>query len=238
MTIFFTGDSHCGALRGGVVALLERGEIAEDGLLVVPIGPGNVLAEPFFVDAGDHLRIVHEQARGGVRQLPLPRNDVTAYGITGPLHATRVYRHPDWVSYALLADDCDAIPVSAALFRQVVLDDQLYILNMLRALQRLGLPVFVVEAPRPFRHHPAVTQIGAQRVLAIDRLYRGIIRSELDAIGILVVDVPPETLDDDGFTRDEFRSLLEGDVHHANGAFGALLLARVLEKLPPQWRGA
>jgi len=122
-----------------------------------------------------------------------------------------------------------AAPVSSGMVRRLALADQGPMLALLGLLRRLGAPVFAIEAPYPFRHHPALRRTPAAVVMRVDRLYRETIRAELDRLSVAVVGVPERCRDAEGFTLDSFGQV--GDPHHGTAAYGAIMMAEVLDHL-------
>ncbi len=111
------------------------------------------------------------------------------------------------------------------MLRRVILDDQQYILDLIDIFVRTKTEVFVIEAPRPFRHHPALKQIRPAVALAVDRAYRAVMRAEFAARSVPVVSAPAATIDDKGFTREEYGR--PNDPHHGNMQFGRLMMLEI-----------
>ena len=234
MDVLVFGDSHTAALRRGQVALEADGQWpAGVRLTVRPLGGGHLATEPFFADRGDHADVTLPEYR---RQFDrLPRADDPAdmvYGVSAPLHSVRVWRAADWQRFAPADMDVEgAAPVSSGTIRRLALDDARPMLDLVALLRRIGRRVFTIEAPRPFRHHPALKKTPAAVVMRVDGLYRETIRAELDRLGVSVVGVPRRCLDADGFTLTEFGQ--PGDPHHGNEAYGAVMMGKVLAHLRP-----
>ena len=234
--VLIFGDSHTAALRHGQLAIEADGQWPADlSLTVRPLGGGHLACQPFFVDRGDHAEITLPEYRRQFERLPRrddPPNAV--YGVSAPLHTVRVWRHPDWQTFAPIAarvapDEAPTTPASSGMVRHLALDDQSHMLALVALLRRLGRRVFAIEAPYPFRHHPALQRTPAAVALRVDRLYRDAVGIELKRLGIPVVAVPEQCRDEDGFTRAEFR--LDGDPHHGNGRYGAIMMGAVLAHL-------
>lgn len=229
MRVLLTGDSHTAALNRGHQALLAGGlwPGAVD-LTIRPLGAGHLTRDAFFVDRGDHAELVTPEYRRQFDRLPLASDGPgVVYGLSAPLHSVRIWRHPGWrhrVPAALRSDPGGAEPVSSGLVRRIVLDDQRHILALIEILLRTRRGVFVVEAPFPFRHHPALRDTAPDVVLHLDEVYRRTIGQELQALGVPVVSVPRDCLDG-GFMRDDFAQT--GDPHHGNAAYGRLMMERV-----------
>jgi hypothetical protein len=89
MKIFITGDSHTGSLHKGAQALASIGEITSSIMVkILPLGPGDALLKPFFVERSDHVEITAPKCRQWVTQLPIQfeNGHYDFYGFSGPLH--------------------------------------------------------------------------------------------------------------------------------------------------------
>lgn len=226
------GDSHTAALRRGQVAIEAEGAWPADiGLSVRPLGGGHLATEPFFADRGDHAEVTLPEYRRQFDRLPCADDPPDRiYGVSAPLHPVRVWRGAAWQDFAPADMDLPgAAPVSSGTIRRLALDDQRPMLELLALLRRIGRRVFAVEAPRPFRHHPALRRTPAAVAMRVDRLYRETIRAELDRLGVPVVDVPGRCFDAEGFTLAEFGQ--PGDPHHGNEGYGAIMMREVLAHL-------
>ena len=237
MDALIFGDSHTAALRRGQGTIEADGRWPDDLRLTVrPLGGGHLATEPFFADRGDHAEVTLPEYRRQFDRLPRaddPRD--TVYGVSALLHPVRVWRGSAWQDFAP-ADMAlpGATPVSSGIVRRLALDDQRPMLDLVALLRRIGRRVFAVEAPRPFRHHPALKKTPAAVVMRVDALYRATIRAELDRLGVPVVAVPARCRDAEGFTRPEFGQA--GDPHHGNGDYGAIMMGEVLAHLRPGGR--
>ncbi|WP_165361412.1 hypothetical protein [Lichenibacterium ramalinae] len=228
------GDSHTAALRRGQSAIETDGRWP-DGLRldVRPLGGGHLATVPFFADRGSHADVTLPEYRRQFARLPREEDpEAMVYGVSALLHPVRVWRHSDWQGFApadLAAPPADTAPVSSGTIRRLALDDQGPMLGLVALLRRLGRRVFAIEAPRPFRHHPALRRIPAEVVMRVDRIYRDAIRAELDGLGVAVVGVPDRCLDGDGFTLEALGQT--ADPHHGNEAYGTIMMTEVLAHL-------
>ena len=157
-----------------------------------PLGGGHLATEPFFADRGDHADVTLPEYRRQFDRLPRADDPPDMiYGVSALLHPVRVWRAPAWQDFAP-ADMAlpDRAPVSSGTVRRLALDDQTPMLELVALLRRIGRHVFAIEAPHPFRHHPALRRTPAAVVMRVDRLYRTTLRAELARLGVPVVDVP------------------------------------------------
>ena len=226
MKVVIIGDSHTAQLHRGLEALRSEDAQALRGheWIVRPLGGGHLLPFPFFKAHPDHIAITQPEYRKNIHRLPLrPHPDAKWHGVSGALHTARVFRHADWAAHVLPGTPGPGIPVSASLLGRLVDDDQRHVKALLTHMQALGLNPFVIEGPRPFRHHPAIQAIGMQKVAAIDSFFRQRMKRWLSAQGIPVAEVPSELFDEDGFMCDDLRNSPE-DPHHGNTAFGRRMI--------------
>lgn len=228
---FITGDSHTGALRRGLDRLAARGWDSHGvDVEVVGMGTGARFIAPFFRDEGTCARIVDPEYQQRVPALPLPGDERAeiAYGWSGLFHFAKVWRDRTWADFRPPFHEGPGAPVSAGLLRSVVLDWFAPQLRLMEILRGTGAQVFVVESPRPFRHHPALARLSPQAAISVDRFCRTLMLGEIERLGVGLVRIPPECLDAEGFMLAEWRSAREGDPHHANAAFGELMMRRVV----------
>jgi hypothetical protein len=228
------GDSHTAALRRGQIAIETDGHWPDGVRLAVrPLGGGHLATEPFFADRGTHAEVTLPEYRRQFTRLPREDDPETmVYGVSALLHPVRLWRQPDWQAFApadLAAPPADTAPVSSGTIRRLAFEDQGPMLGLVALLRRLGRRVFAIEAPRPFRHHPALRRTPAEVVMRVDRIYRDAVRAELDRLGVDVVAVPGRCLDDEGFTLESLGQA--GDPHHGNEAYGTIMMAEVLAHL-------
>jgi hypothetical protein len=232
MKVVITGESHTAALFMGQKQLEKEGHRgAAANVVVRPLGGGHLLREPFFIDRGDHAEIVTPQFRTRFERLPLDgvENRDTIYGLCAPLHTARIWRDLDWGRFAPLAHAQGETPISRSMLREVILEDQKYILAFIDIFVRSGARIFAIEAPRPFRHHQAIKHVREDVVLAVDAAYREIVRAELSARSVPVVSLPQKCIDGRGFTFEQYGRA--ADPHHGNMKFGRLMMLEIEEFL-------
>ncbi len=230
MKTLITGDSHVAALKQGFDLLDQAGQIPDYvDLTIEPLAGGALLAIPFFRDMGDHVEIVDSRFR--YARFPVS-TDPDVYGFCAPLHTSRIWRQPCWNKFAphQIAVDGE-IPLSSQMLKRIILGDQRYILGLIDVILRLGKRVFAIEAPRPFRQHPALEKTRAAVIIHLDNEYRRIMRTELGARSVPVVALPPEVYDAEGFMYDRFLGGKLVHPHHGNADFGALMTGEILKYL-------
>ena len=224
MKVLVTGDSHTAALVRGLAALKSAGELDPAVELTVRrLGSGQLLVTPFWRAETDRAELVEPTYRRHMTRLP-PEDHLDAIGLCMPMWPMRVVRRIVSGGNCLVEPEPDRQAISQALFRNVVLRDQRYVLGLFEHLKAIGISTFAVSAPGMFRDHfnPQVMKPAA--ALGLFQAYRKLMAAELDVRKIPLVDVPSECLDDDGFMRAEFRHPAPGDAHHANTAFGEMMV--------------
>jgi hypothetical protein len=226
MKVLITGDSHTGPLQEGR-ALLQKADKPNSKiqLSIRALGSGHLLPTPFFLDRQDHAELVASEYRARFERLPAADSDLDWIGFSGPLHTMRVWRH-DWRPWSCGPNIGQGTPVSAGLVRQIIDDDAGQAIEFCRVLRRTHR-VFVVEAPRPFRRHPAVALNGAERVAWLDGQYREQVIQRLAALDVPTVRIDPACVDADGFMLPSLEATRRGDFHHANAEFGFNMIKRI-----------
>jgi hypothetical protein len=147
---------------------------------------------------------------------------------------SRIFRRPMWQQYAPshLAH-AGAAPVSYDVVRAIVERDHHGVRVFFDQLKQVGVEFFAISAPGPRRDHPtASTAYGRDLALYIDTLSRNIWHEWLDERGITVIEPPAQTLDEDGFLREDLhhvRDTLPPDVSHGNAAYGRMLVAEITQ---------
>jgi len=238
MKIIITGDSHTAALRSGADMLAGLGDLPQDVQIDIKrLGRGGSLRTPFFIDRGNYAEMIDQTHQKRITRLPFSdeQESYGYYGICGPLHTIRLWRNNDyWQKYTPFTMQCGQAPVSTSLLRHIVLQDQLYIMQLVELLKRVGANVFVIEAPKPYRHHPILELVDPNVITHIDSFYRKVIRECLAALDVPVIDIPKACYDADGFMLDAFRHDNQTDGYHANKEFGAIMIKQIIEVLKPK----
>lgn len=233
MKILITGDSHTAALQRGLKALRAQGALREGvEVSVKPLGGGHVLPTPFWRDAGDHAEIIAPGYRAQFTRLPpqQPAIDVLAPDVLAlcmPLWPMRILHRMAGEKLALADRVADHATVSKAVFRQLVLADQQHVLGLIDLFNRIRMPCVALSPPVLFADHKVLARYPAAQALRVFDTYRAIMLAELAARDVPVIDLPPETRQADGFMRPDFRHDDPEDAHHANAAFGALMIRRL-----------
>ena len=236
MKILVVGDSHTGALNKGLVALVAAGRAdLKSQVIVRPLGGGHLLPTPFFEDGGDHAIITEPLYAKNLARIPPDKGFAGVIGLCMPLWPMRVQNQIVWSDFCLMPTQPGRHPVSEAVFRQIVLADQAYVLKLIDLLQRQGTRLIAVSPPGLFRDHGTVRKMPGPAALHMFQAYRTIMVDQLVARAVPIVDIPRQCLDAEGYMESAYRSEDSGDHHHANAAFGALMIdqiVRVVAGLP------
>ncbi len=224
------GDSHLAAMKKGLDNLAQRDAMPPGWKIdAMPLCRGGLLAAPFHRTDGETIRF----EGCFIDRIPVGDQQVV-YGFSGNAHTTRVVRDIDWSTHAPANIAEKEAPISSAMLRELFMADQRHMLDLLDAMKRLDLPVFVIEAPHLFRHNTIFTRARRAVLLEVDRLYRAFIAQELASRAIATVAVPPDCLDAEGLMLKEYRSPRPRDNHHANALFGERMIAEIIAHLERQ----
>lgn len=225
-TIIF-GDSHIVSIYKGFEKLKNKRRVSCP-ISIRPLGNGKEFKTDFFKTEGRYVHITSDILNKNIARLPFDE-PYDLYGFSGNLHTTRVLRDIDWTKHAphIIADE--EIPVTDSFLRQIFEDDQKYLLQFLDALSSLGVFIFAIEAPMPFRHAEQFTRARSDVLLYIDRMYREFTIRKLSERNIPVVRVPSELIDSEGFMLDIYRHENTRDPHHANSIYGEIMAHKIIQ---------
>ncbi|MCW2305818.1 hypothetical protein [Rhodobium gokarnense] len=236
--IVITGDSHIGVLKRGY----DRSPLAQGyDILFEPIGSGAVAKEDFFNvnEEKKFVRVRELKKPDGTRlnkgrifpiQSLRKQKKAAHYFVSLPLNTSRILREYNWRTYVpwnLRQADWE-IPLSEAAVAALIQQDAQYACGFVEALVDVGLQVAVVEAPRFFSDSPYLEKHRLEVCSHISERYRSYVKDRLRARDIDIVEQPEETIAADGTTRMEYDHEGPKDVHHANVAFGRLMVERIV----------
>lgn len=231
MKILIIGDSHTGALNGGLRHLTRDEKLPPDvSFHIQGLGWSVVLQTPFFNDAGDHVELVNEGYRSRMPVVPPPEEHYDMIGLSMPLFPLRLLRDLLPKGWGLAEWGGDWKPMSRAVFRELVLKDLHYILRFLETLQRHGHKVFAVAGPGLFKSHLILQYVSDEQGVQAFNLYKEIALEELSRRNCPVVLPPASSYDSEGFMKQGFRHPDPKDPHHAGSKFGIVMLEAILER--------
>lgn len=224
---FIFGDSQTNSLKQGWDALAATGQIpAGLNVTITPLGAGYYMNTPFFKRKEDRVVFTERTYRKKIGQVPV-KGFSGVYGFIANFHTIRVLRSHDWGVNAPFPLAQGEAVLSQSFVEDLFDADQRHMLAFLDEMKAVGLEVFAIETPRPFRHHPMFESARPEVLIGLDRMYRSYIRRALEARGIAIVPVPPSVLDADGLMRPDFRHPNPQDKHHANEAYGQVMAREV-----------
>ncbi len=235
MKAIIIGDSHTGALKLAADILQAQKSWPQDYQLEVQrLGSANSMVAPYFIDKGDYVEITDENLIKHIQRLPYADegDQPTYYGFAGPLYAGRLWRQsPYWLNFTPFASQSNQAPVSESLLRHVVFQEQAYTMQLIDVLKRLGVKLFAIEAPKPYKHHPVLESVDPKVVAYIDAFYKKIMTDWLTSRGIPAISVPSHCYGTDGFMHESFKN---DDGIHANKEFGIVMIHEVIAFLKSQ----
>jgi hypothetical protein len=120
--------------------------------------------------------------------------------------------------------------VSDALIAEMGLDFFRYNIAFFAAGRALGLEMIAIEAP-PVRADEQAISNGApaENILDIDKLVRAAVRAKLEALGVIVLSPPKAAYDKARFLKPDYCKIKENDFHHANEAYGLIVLRQLYD---------
>lgn len=228
MAHLITGDSHIAALSDGYTELEKKSESIID-CEFKPIGFGQFLRGSFYSDGLDSVDIPAQKMSRGLKGLSKSGSDFGFVGVSGPLHSLRIWRS-NWSKYSTFEFRSSNIDrphsVSVSLLNAIIERDLKNLISFISLLKKY-YPVFVIDAPGPFRTNPSIDQSGSDFVFYLISAYRRKAISSLVEIGVPIVFCDESWFDADGFMLESFRSGVKGDYFHGNAIYGSLMMSRV-----------
>ena len=235
MMLRVIGDSHVTALALGWHQLTAEGVKSDFEVTIGCLGSGVYLPSPFFVLEGNGIRWTCEDYAKGFLNIAgreiMAREPGIIYGVCVGFHSGEIVRAPSWRQFRPWRIAAPGlVPVSDGVVREAVNEYSRYVIELYDAMMRLDIPFFVIQAPPFRREHPCIAREGSLADVAaeVDRLFRKTITDALAARGLVDVPPPRVTMDEKGFLLPEY-AVGGDDPHHANAAYGKLLMMDVLK---------
>lgn len=222
------GDSHVATLKRGLDQL-PPAQVADDVLDIVGIS-GAQLIEPFFMIEDGVARITLPGLAGRIPRLPL-ETGVDAYFWSGLFHFAKIWRDPTWMRFRPWQVAGRERPVSDHVIAAKLFAWFPQQLAAVEVLRRSGVPIYALESPRPFRHHPCLRAIRPEIVAGVDRVCQRIMHDHLVRLDVPVLRIPQDSQDADGFMLARWRHDKPDDSHHGGVAFGIAMVQRILDTL-------
>ena len=229
VTVLITGGSHVVALNQGYNSLMRSAEVPRAmEFQITPLGGGLSISGNFFSRRADHVEITNPKFRARLKRIPPTDRSYDVVVLCTAVYSRPIWYKADWAVYGVPGISKERILASDSMLKRVILDDNKYLVSLLKHLRELGLAVCVVEGPRPFRHNIEIARAGAAVVTYIDALYRSLTLELLGREDIPVIRLPETVFDEHGFMRDEFRHDDPKDKTHGNAAFGRLMMLEII----------
>jgi len=232
MTVWICGNSHTAALKRGLSQLQKNGLEID----VFPLGNGKWEKTPFSVTRENIVEATNSQYRKNLQRFTGATNFRAdcVWGLCMGTHNARIYRDEFWAGAEPAAIARPGVrPISDGVLDSIVEADQFHIRDFILRLKNGGVKCFVVSCPPPRLDHSCLTKgVRSETVAYIDRCARASLQGWLIEHGVDFIAPPAETMTDDGFLKAEYAATLtqsgRKDPHHANKAYGALLMERVI----------
>lgn len=152
------------------------------------------------------------------------------YVLSAPLHSATVVVDATWKTicpWNLWESLPDRLPISdqslISCFRFHTEGHH----RVVRLWREAGVDLAIIEPPRPLRRLVSWNKTSPDLIIYIDNAFRGHVREELAALDVPVIAVPPETVDEDGFTAAQFEPEALNDPHHGGLAFGDVMIKQI-----------
>lgn len=219
VTIF--GDSH-------TLAIDRAAQRAKRDDIVVRGATGRLLRAPFAAERAGKLQF-ELPAFKQFAAISITFEPDRLYVFSGPLHISPLARNRAWRTHCPLSvwpDHPARLPVTEEEIHAACDHGMAHSMAFLEMAMRAKLRIAAMESPRLLRRLRQAWGADVGIVAAVDRIARRHARRRLDALGVAILDTPPETYEGD-WTRAAYAARGQADPHHGNPAYGAAMLARI-----------
>ncbi|SDE01702.1 hypothetical protein [Kordiimonas lacus] len=227
--IILIGDSHTSCL---IRAAAERP--AMDSIRIAGLGPGGQLVHDFFTRHDNHISFSLRRSRQALLRLTgkntMRRGDQFLFGISLGLFPFRVCQNTSWRRFAPanFSEGTDKMPLSDAVTDAIIRDDTKGQRAFFEAVKSLDIPFFVMASPPLQRHLPILQRnVSKDVILHMESRYHHVMTSFLNALDVDVIMPPDGVRAEDGFLRQDLETEIEGDIRHANTAYGHMMLDKI-----------
>lgn len=145
-----------------------------------------------------------------------------------PLNTSRILRDYAWYKFAPSDLAETETPLSQGMVESLIDLDVSHALNLTKDLSRVWPDLVVVEAPRFFENASYLSKHRFKICQYIDAAYRRRVKATLTKWGIAVLKQPSITVTGAGTTDLAYDNENPLDQHHANAAYGKLVLQQML----------
>ena len=226
--VIITGDSHLGPIRRGL-DLLPEGR--RNRFVFWPLGKGAALRRKCH--AFDAATLTLRTASRVWVDRVFSRETIGAMGsdtvlaVSLPLNTSRILRDYSWETYAPWHLAQAEFALSDQMVEAMIDGDSIHALNMVRDIAQIWTRTAVIEAPRFFANASYLSRKRLDVIRHVDAAYRDRVRAMLAKAGIDVIPQPAATITDKGMTALSFDHHDPQDDHHANEAYGKLVLEEI-----------
>jgi hypothetical protein len=247
MKLVFLGDSHVRALGSSynLLPLDRRRQLLRDGgfqsckfgqLFSFPL-----VVKPFFTTKDSVVELNDINARSQLARVTGKEvfdtsDPALVYCLSLAFTTTLLVRDPVWREHcpSVVWAKGGGAAMSEGVMKAIILGHFKWVFEFHAALKSAGMNLISFESPPPRLDDLSIGR-GARPevVLEVDRIARLITATHLSGLGIPIVRAPVECYlgpDRTGFLKAEYAETANGDVHHANSEFGALMLPLVLSE--------
>lgn len=234
MLIIF-GDSHVRSLKSGF-SLLPDPPIPVEAVKFAAIAPFPRFLSPFFAKTRKGIGFT----KGGLRQMyregtgeeGILEGTTNTYVFSAPLNPLGLLFDRDWNSYSPpgIIDEKQAI--STAVMEEIVLQHFKPLTDFLEALVGLNVNCVVASSPPTrFDNTLIARKASGEARRKIDAMCRSTMSKAIAALGLTVIPSPEGTGDENSNLLPQYHHETGTDFHHANSAYGALMMKSILDHL-------
>lgn len=233
-TLRVMGDSHTTALADGWDLMPVDKRDPSFDVQIRGLGSGKHFHRRYFEPTGPDIRwLVGEYVDNFTaltgRPTLSPEDDVL-YAMCMSFHTAFIAAKPTWRTSApwRVAGKLGLTAVSDAVMGEIAREYARHSLDLFDAMLERNIRFFVICSPPIKTDWRPLQAMSPEVALEIDRLFREAISQHLTARGVQFAPPPRATVAPSGFLKPEF-AFAEDDPHHANGAYGKLMMADVLK---------
>lgn len=223
--VLIVGDSHIVAIKRGA-DLLPDAQKAR--LTFWPLGNGGAVREPCHSYDRDLQEVTTTSPVWQNRVFS--KDTISAIGpdavvaVSLPLNTSRILRDYSWHTHAPWHLARGEFALSGRMVERMIDDDSVNALNLVRDLSQVWPALAVIEAPRFFPDAAYLKKARLDVCRYIDECYRNRVAATIGQFGLDVIAQPRATITDQGTTSLLYDHPDPGDDHHANAAYGHLVL--------------
>lgn len=223
--LIVVGDSHIVAIKRAADQLPEA---EKTRLTFWPLGNGGAVREACHRYAPDKGEVTTTspvwQNRVFSRETLSAVGSDAILAVSLPLNTSRILRDHSWHTHAPWRLAHGEFALSDRMVARMIDDDSVHALNFVRDLSKLWPRIAVIEGPRFFPDASYLRKARLDVCQYVDTAYRERVSGLLGECGIDVIGQPPSTITEQGMTSLDYDHPDPGDDHHANEAYGKLVI--------------